>query len=60
MEEAVQQFTVEEVKQMLFEEQVSGDDAGIYGMKARFCDVYYINTKTVYPATLKQLNYQVD
>ncbi len=29
MEEAVQQFTVEEVKQMLFEEQVSGDDAGI-------------------------------
>ena len=29
MEEAVQQFTVEEVKQMLFDEQVSGDDAGI-------------------------------
>lgn len=29
MEEAVQQFTVEDVKQMLFDEQVSGDDAGI-------------------------------
>jgi hypothetical protein len=29
MEETVQQFTVEEVKQMLFDEQVSGDDAGI-------------------------------
>jgi len=29
MEEAVQQFTVEEVKQMLFDEQVNGDDAGI-------------------------------
>ena len=30
-----------------------GDDAGIYAMKARFCDIYYLTDKTVDPATLK-------
>lgn len=39
---------------------VSYDDAGIYSMRARFCDIFYLLTKTINPATLKQLNYEVD
>lgn len=41
--------------------EVPGNDkGGVFALKARYCDIYQLTTKTMDPPTMKLLDYQID